>query len=427
MSHACDVVSQNKGGVEVKRILFFVAAATLLLPRQSSATGTVSVVLHPPEVFSRSTGAAGPVVRSFTVPSAAGSFTLRVTNGNGIGEEGVSSAVIKVNGEAVVSTSDLNQRVTAIERPLTNLVSGANTLEVEVRSIPSSYLTVSIEGMYLLDVTITTPLAGTVVPSSGATIQGTFAAYTADVGIAVNGVPAALAGGSFVATDVPLEAGMNALTAVITTIDGLRDQDEIAVTSVELQPALTLTARPASGAAPLQVTFNPSVASFAPTEYRYDFDGDGVVDLAQSGDAPVSHTFAETGVYQSVVLAVDASGVEYAAQQTVVVEDAAAVDAVLSGRWRSLSTALQQQDAEGALAAILPERQEEYREVFAALQTRLPAIMESLPAPQLLSAKGHVAQYRVTREQMWEGEQRTITYYLWFVRDADGIWRLDAF
>ncbi len=41
--------------------------------------------------------------------------------------------------------------------------------------------------------------------------------------------------------------------------------------------------------------------------------------------------------------------------------------------------------------------------------------------------KGHVAQYRVIREQTWDGVPRTIAYYVWFVRDVDGLWRIDQF
>lgn len=177
----------------------------------------------------------------------------------------------------------------------------------------------------------------------------------------------------------------------------------------------------------MTVAFTPSVEGIAPVEYRYDFDGDGVVDLSQPEGARVSHTFAQAGIFQSNIWAVDAAGLEYTALKTVVVENLIAVNAILSERWSSLSNALQEEDTEGALINIFPERREKYRGIFATLQTRLPGIMGSLPTPELLSVKGHVAQYRLIREQIWEGAPRTITYYLWFVRDKDGIWRLEAF
>jgi hypothetical protein len=45
----------------------------------------------------------------------------------------------------------------------------------------------------------------------------------------------------------------------------------------------------------------------------------------------------------------------------------------------------------------------------------------------MIKRKGSVAQCRVKREQVWEGVPKLITYYLWFVRDADGVWKLDRF
>ena len=75
----------------------------------------------------------------------------------------------------------------------------------------------------------------------------------------------------------------------------------------------------------------------------------------------------------------------------------------------------------------LPDSQEKYRGIFTPLKDQLPGIFSSLPPAQLIAVKGNVAQYRVKREQVWEGVPRLVTYYLWFRRDTDGLWKLDEF
>ncbi len=127
----------------IRRILVTTAMVLLLTAGVSSAAGpaTATVPLFSPEVFQRSTSAPAAVTRNFVVSATTGTFTLHVQDGDGAADNLVSAAVIKVNGAMVVTTSDLNQRVDIVDRALTNLVKGDNTLEIEVRSVPSSYIT----------------------------------------------------------------------------------------------------------------------------------------------------------------------------------------------------------------------------------------------------------------------------------------------
>ncbi|MDA8178745.1 MAG: PASTA domain-containing protein [Deltaproteobacteria bacterium] len=208
---------------------------TVLLVAFASAapalsSDTVTLTHFGPESFVRNTGAPSPVVRTFNVPSAQGTFTLRVINGTGAGDNAVSSAVVDVNGTTILKANDFNQNVSQISRTLINLAKAANTVSVEVKSIPSSYLTVSIIGDYLLNLTITEPPAGTEVLSDRVTVRGSYVAYTGNVSISVNGVAAVLDGGTFTATNVPIASGSGTLTATITTGDGIQDQDTISVT-----------------------------------------------------------------------------------------------------------------------------------------------------------------------------------------------------
>ncbi len=212
--------------------LAFCAAVLLGLvyPPGAHSTDTVTLTLFGPESFQRSTS---PILRNFNVPATQGTFTLFLTNGDGAGHDMVSSATVLVNGATIVRSSDFNQQVYQITKPLSNLVQGSNTLSVQVsnKSSTSAYITIRIVGNYLLNVTITAPLPGAEILSDRVTVQGTYAAYTANVSVSVNGVPASVAGGTFTAADVSLASGNNTLTATITTAEGIQDQDSISVTA----------------------------------------------------------------------------------------------------------------------------------------------------------------------------------------------------
>ena len=208
---------------------------TVLLVAFASAapalsSDTVTLTLFGPESFVRNTGAPSPVVRTFNVPAAQGTFTLDVINGTGAGDNAVSSAVVDVNGSTILKANDFNQNISRITRILTNLGQGANTLSVEVKSIPSSYLTITITGEYLLNLAITEPPAGSEVLSDRVTVRGNYAAYTGNVTISVNGVAAVLDGGTFTAANVPIASGSGTVAATITTVDGIQAQDTISVT-----------------------------------------------------------------------------------------------------------------------------------------------------------------------------------------------------
>jgi len=67
--------------------------------------------------------------------------------------------------------------------------------------------------------------------------------------------------------------------------------------------------------------------------------------------------------------------------------------------------------------------QTRYGRVFDALLSSLPSIATSVSAPQRGDLTGSVGEYFVTR-QGTDGVSRLFLIY--FVRDVDGVWRLDT-
>jgi RHS repeat-associated protein len=213
------------------RVVLAVTVLSLLFPAFGFSSDTLTLTLFGPEAFFRDPS--GPVLRNFTVPSTQGTFTLTLKNGDDAGNNKISSATVKVNGATIARQSDFNQQVVWIIKPLTNLVPGSNTLSVEVsnKSSTSSFVTATITGDYLLNVTITVPASGSGIFSDRVEVSGTYASYTSNIGISVNGVGAQASTGTFSAANVPLLSGSNMITATIATSDGIQDNDTITVTA----------------------------------------------------------------------------------------------------------------------------------------------------------------------------------------------------
>ncbi|MDA8180464.1 MAG: PKD domain-containing protein [Desulfobacteria bacterium] len=173
--------------------------------------------------------------------------------------------------------------------------------------------------------------------------------------------------------------------------------------------------------APFAVTRTFTVPATEGTFVLRLVNGDGATEEA------VSFAYTAPGTYRATVTATDAAGQTYMAEKTIVVQERQAVDTLLSGRWHGLSLSLEAQDLQGGLAHLLPESRAKYQAIFSPLAAQLPTVFASISLPELIRVTGNVAQYRVRREQMWQGAVRTITYYVWFVKDQDGVWRIDAF
>lgn len=86
----------------------------------------------------------GPVEEHLTFTnSGLSNFVLKVTNGNPDSSQRISSATIYLNDSKIIGPSDLNQKVSTIERVITPLET-ENTLVISLRSNPGGFLKVQV-------------------------------------------------------------------------------------------------------------------------------------------------------------------------------------------------------------------------------------------------------------------------------------------
>ena len=115
-------------------LLFFLGLAGLSQAEQVTVFG--------PEQYTRTKGRPNVYTDSFSIPKPSGEGRLIVKNGREDGKHRISSAVIYFNGEQVFGPSHFNQKVSELEATV-NLLE-QNTLSLNIRSKPESYLTVEV-------------------------------------------------------------------------------------------------------------------------------------------------------------------------------------------------------------------------------------------------------------------------------------------
>jgi RHS repeat-associated protein len=120
------------------------SASPMPIASVAGGAATAAASVFGPRDYVRDTGQPVGVVDTFAADPAA-DYTLRITNGGLLGQyERVSSAEIHLNGVLIAGPSAFGQQVHVITIPVS--LAESNTLRVELRSQPSSGITIEISG-----------------------------------------------------------------------------------------------------------------------------------------------------------------------------------------------------------------------------------------------------------------------------------------
>ena len=100
-----------------------------------------------PETFARGKGSPTAYTRTFAVDRLDGAFALVIENGDlATGADRVTSALVRLNGIAVAVPNDFKKTVAVIERTVD--LARQNTLYVELRGKPGTYITIRVVADY---------------------------------------------------------------------------------------------------------------------------------------------------------------------------------------------------------------------------------------------------------------------------------------
>jgi hypothetical protein len=178
------------------------------------------------------------------------------------------------------------------------------------------------------------------------------------------------------------------------------------------------------GGTPLLASFSV-VGGAPPARVELDIDGDGHVDFDGPTLQGQTFTYAAPGLYFPSVKVTDARGAVSTARAVVQVLDPAGVDALLQPKWSALRDALGRSDVAGAVALFAGASRDAY-------QDQLTALAGAGALAQIAADLGPIRPVRV-HERAAEYELRAVqqgtsySFYVLFVVDTDGVWRLRVF
>lgn len=231
-----------------------------------------------------------------------------------------------------------------------------------------------------LTVSIISPSDGAAIADDSITVSGVISAPQ-NSGLTVNGVVAAIdSTGHFYANSVPLAVGSNAISAILTTLDGQQTTTIVNVSSTGAAP-VRIVASPTEGLSPLAVQITVSVQPGTNLErVGVDWDSDGNIDeglLAPTWSTTVTYTASIGSTVNATVRAYDDQGNVFTQVFPIVIQDRAQLDQNLRSLWSGMVTALAAGDKTSALKYLSPRAQTVYGPVFDALLPDLATITSS--------------------------------------------------
>jgi hypothetical protein len=275
-----------------------------------------------------------------------------------------------------------------------------------------------------ISVSITSPLPGATVAAGLLLVRGTVETGGAEVGIAANGVPAAISGATF-AVMVPVDPTVTLISAEATTQGGAHASVTVGITVVSSTDDTPLVrAVPAFGAAPLAVRLSVLTAP-SPATFEVDANGDGATDFTGATLRDQVFSYAQPGLYFPRVTVNPQTGAPITLTTLVQVLDPQTLDALLQSRWNALRNALVQGNVAAAVDVFAGRSREAYRQQFAALAGvgGLVQVGVDLGPIRLVRFLDGAAEYDL--RAIRAGQE--YSFHVRFVVDDDGLWRLWAF
>jgi hypothetical protein len=273
---------------------------------------------------------------------------------------------------------------------------------------------------------ITSPSNGNVIQRSDVMVTGAFSNTTGnEIGIVVNGFPALVYDGQFVANHVALQEGQNTLTVTATDTAGNTVSEPVTVTASPAVNYVRVLAIPESGVSPLETRLKID-GSFSIAQSSIHYNGPGTVTFLESSAEEWTISATEPGLYYFTV-DVEKDTVIYSDIVAVMVMDANQLDSRLQAMFAKLRTALAAGDIETAVSSFTTRSQEKYKNAFEDLSGSLSRIAADMGDIELIYVHEDVAKYRIYQTHEIDGAPVDISFYIYFRIDMDGNWKIAQF
>jgi hypothetical protein len=278
-----------------------------------------------------------------------------------------------------------------------------------------------------LTVTISSPANGATITRPDVTVKGIVANTTGnETGVTVNGTVATVIGNQFIAQHVPLAEGSNTITVTATDSAGSTATSLVSVNTTTVSYYVTVTSNIESGIAPLEVMLRVD-GSFGITSSSINASGPAAPEITTIAPDEYKVKMNAEGTYTFTVSATGPDGNEYQDTVTITVQNRTQLDRLLKAKWEGMRTKLTSQDITSAVSYFSTSSQLLYNDIFTALNAQLPQLVQEMQDIQLIYAQDGMAKYRIRRDEMYSGQILTVTYYVYFALDENGVWKIAKF
>jgi len=302
----------------------------------------------------------------------------------------------------------------------------SNTLEVSLSGGLWPSLTVAIVKPNGASVEILEPVEGITVEGRETAVHGRVSGMTASWGVSVNGQPALVWEDRFSATNVPLHEGENTLMAVATDKDGRKADAALTIFARTAVEGFSVTPSPESGLAPLETTL--WIESSGPiTTTTLLHTGPGEAEILDKDSHSFRMRIEETGIHHFTVNTLSEDGKDFSATGTVLVMAKEDFDAMIGESWEGMKTALLNGDTSTAASYFDESTRDLYREIFETLKDDLPRVTGEMGEMERVSMEDNMARYRIRKERVYGGKPLTVTYWVYFIKDKSGLWKIHRY
>ena len=413
-----------------KRILILIVAVSSFVIAFRSNSLAESLPIFGPAKYSRITGVPNLFSDIFRSCNAGATYKVVIENGEA-GKNRISSGAISLNGQEIVNQRDFPQKVDMIEKVVS--LQAENTISVKLASGPNCFIKVNVYCVTnCLEVKITSPVTGNTINKSKTIIRGDLYNAFGETGVVLqssgtigNVSSATQTQETSFAGMISLQQGQNTITATATDACGYKTTDNVTINTQTLDEKIRLTANPESGISTLDVTLEAEAYfPIAISGYSWDINGDGTPDKAGPALARITAQYEIPGLYFPKVTISDTAGNTFSETVLVNVLSREEMNVLLKGKWDGMRASLVNGNIDSALLRYYAkESQGEYRQIFQFLSPQLPSLVSAMQEITMIGINGNVAEYYVKRRQ----KEMDISYFIYFIRDENGIWKIRDF
>ena len=171
-----------------------------------------------------------------------------------------------------------------------------------------------------------------------------------------------------------------------------------------------------------------------PLSSSYDPDNGYIVNIGDNGTTmQFNRRITDPGLYY--ITAVDNETVDNVTKVlhsdtiAIMADNRTAIDAKLQARWNGIKSGLANANAAEFLKNISIMSQGTYSDVFVQLTPVLPQVVVFFQANpiELVYMNNNIAQYSIDKDEIIDGQTVTVTYLIYFIKDMDGLWKIDRY